>query len=166
MKMENIQENKIQVNLLVRTFLTEIIFKKKTDILMSINAKWVSEIENKRKTYEFRKYKINQKVKRFWFYFTNPLSQLSFVAEISDVISFEKGERVINDGIGNNEFNNGEKISKFAYRINHLYKLKDPISLLKLRNLDVYPPQRYSFLFKHHLLLEKLWSDASFEKVY
>jgi predicted transcriptional regulator len=168
--MENIQElyqkeSRDQVDLLIQAFHEDIASEKKTDILMSIDAKWESEIKSKRKTYEFRKYNVGQDLKRIWFYFNSPLSQLLFVVEISEIISFDKGERTIGEGIGNLEFNNGEKVSKFAYKINHLYELKTPISLGELRDLGVYPPQKYSYLFQYSLLVKRLRS-VNFERIY
>ncbi|EQL28516.1 hypothetical protein BDBG_09038 [Blastomyces gilchristii SLH14081] len=74
---------------------------------------------------------------------TRPISRIEYVAHIS------RGKvpcQVPEDGgIGNADFNAGKKVSKYAYEILDLWRLKQPISLkLAISNgLLKGPPQKY-----------------------
>jgi hypothetical protein len=104
-------------------------------------------IATRRKTHEFRKYLIPGTVQRMWFYTSAPVQRLQYIAEIS------KGKRpggIKPDdlGIGNEEFNAGEKESKFGYEILHLYQLKEHLNLedLRARKFLKGPPQKYQWV--------------------
>ncbi len=67
------------------------------------------------------------------------------MAEIDDIVEFPN--KIMEDGVGNDDFNNGLKKSKFAYHIRSLYKLELPLSLQKLRSeFGFIAPQSYFYL--------------------
>ena len=82
------------------------------------------------------------------------------MAEINRIVEFP--QKIAEKGIGNNDFNNGLKKSKFAYHIKHLYKLAYPLSLGRLRSeFGFSAPQSYFYLdsnqeLKHFLQKQNL----------
>jgi hypothetical protein len=82
-----------------------------------------------------------------WFYTSAPAQSLKYVAEISR--GKRPGEVDVEDqGLGNVEFNAGRKESKFGYEILHLYELREPLSLDKLRRRGFAraAPQKYQWV--------------------
>jgi hypothetical protein len=119
----------------------------KRDILMSIKEPHIASIVSRIKTHEFRKYELPASFKRIWFYISSPIQRLSYVAVIGSVK--KPGEISMEDeGIGNEEFNNGLKESKFGYEVLHLWELSSPRLGLSLEELKQQgfvkgPPQKY-----------------------
>ena len=67
------------------------------------------------------------------------------MAEIDKIVEYP--QKIAEKGIGNDDFNNGLKKSKFAYHIKHLYRLTSPLSLERLRNeFGFSAPQSYFYL--------------------
>ena len=57
------------------------------------------------------------------------------------------GEIEDEKGLGNSDFNQGLKESKFGFEILHLYKIHTPLIASELREkYKLSPPQRYSYL--------------------
>ena len=57
------------------------------------------------------------------------------------------GEVEDEDGLGNSEFNQGLKESKFGFEILHLYKIRTPLPASELKEkYKLLPPQRFSYL--------------------
>ena len=57
------------------------------------------------------------------------------------------GEVEDEGGLGNSDFNQGLKESKFAFEILHLYKIRTPLGAPELKEkYKISPPQRYSYL--------------------
>ena len=57
------------------------------------------------------------------------------------------GEVEDEGGLGNSDFNQGRKESKFAFEILHLYRIRTPLPAPVLKEMyNVLPPQRYSYL--------------------
>ncbi|KAH8655745.1 hypothetical protein BX600DRAFT_470251 [Xylariales sp. PMI_506] len=111
----------------------------RTDIIISIYPKHVTNIVEQTKNHEFRKYLIPKTVTRMWIYETAPVSAIRYCAVIEP--GKEPGEISEDDleGINNRKFNNGETLlpggsgSKYAYKITELFRLKDDIPLAKLK---------------------------------
>ncbi|OBR09456.1 hypothetical protein CH63R_08221 [Colletotrichum higginsianum IMI 349063] len=116
----------------------------RTDIFISIRPEHMENIVAGRKNYEFRNYKIPHTVSRMWLYVTQPVGELRYMACFSDAKT--PGE-IDEDGIGNAEFNQ-KKGSKFAYRLDRLYELNDPLSLQYMMDRDYLhgPPQKYNYV--------------------
>ncbi len=116
-----------------------------TDIVVSIYPKFTNLIKMGEKNYEFRKYVPKRGVDRLWIYSSSPACSLEYMAEIDKIVEYP--QKIAEKGIGNDDFNNGLKKSKFAYHIKHLYRLTSPLSLERLRNeFGFSAPQSYFYL--------------------
>jgi len=117
----------------------------------------MNNIVSRKKNHEFRKYLISNTIERMWFYVSSPDQTLKYVAEISK--GKARGEVTDEEGLGNTDFNQGLKESKFAYEILHLYEVKEPRSSVDLKsNYGLSPPQRYTYL------PQTLFSDVLLEE--
>ena len=135
-----------------------------TDIVVSIYPKFTNLIKTGEKNYEFRKYVPKRGVNRLWIYSSSPACSLEYVAEIDKIVEFP--ETIAEKGIGNDDFNNGLKKSKFAYHIKHLYRLASPLSLERLRSeFGFSAPQSYFYLDSNDELKDYLQSQ-NLEKVF
>lgn len=134
------------------------------DVVMSIKPNFVRLIQEKKKNYEFRKYIPKLGIDRLWIYTTSPVCILEYVADIDNIVAYP--EKVMGNGVGNEEFNNGLKKSKYAYHINHLYRLEKPIKLDVLRTLcDFTAPQSYFYL-ENNEKLQSLLEIQKLEKIF
>lgn len=130
------------------------------DIVVSIYPKFTDLIRTGEKNYEFRKYVPKRGVDRIWIYSSSPVCALEYVAEIDKIVEYP--QQIVEFGIGNVEFNDGLKKSRFAYHIKHLYKLDLPLPLGMLRSkFSFSAPQSYFYLdsnneLKKYLLNQKL----------
>ncbi|KAF7183233.1 hypothetical protein CNMCM7691_003146 [Aspergillus felis] len=115
----------------------------KEDILMSIKPEHMGNIAAGRKNHEYRGYLLPSTVRRLWLYTTAPLSRIEYVARISR--GKTRGQVAEDGGIGNEDFNAGRKVSKYAYEILELWKLREPISLASAISSGFLkgPPQKY-----------------------
>lgn len=118
----------------------------KTDIFMSIKPEHIANIATRLKNHEYRRYLLPPHVRRIWFYTTAPISSIRYVAHISR--GKVPGQVPEDGGIGNEDFNAGRKISKYAYEILELWELERPISLqqAKVRGYLKGPPQKYCWV--------------------
>ncbi len=119
-------------------------FVEPRDIFLSIKPKFANLIASRGKTYEFRRYNPKSPIKRLWLYVTNPDSELKYIAEVGRVAEYPT--KLLEDGIGNDDFNLGLKISKFAFPILHLNELVEgiPITILRSR-FHFNSPQSYIY---------------------
>ncbi|CAG8625275.1 22512_t:CDS:2 [Rhizophagus irregularis] len=85
------------------------IVNNKSDIIISLDEQFAQPIEKRKKIYEFRKYKL----------------------------TVEYPNKILEEGLRNKDFNQGLKVSKFAYKINHLYKL---VNLIDSKQLKIHHP--------------------------
>lgn len=123
------------------------------DVVISIKPKFVDLIKNGQKNYEFRKYIPKKGVNRLWIYTSSPIRSLEYVAEIDNIVTYP--EHIIEEGFGNEDFNNGLKQSKYAYHIKHLYHFKKPLKLEQLRfEFGFTAPQSYFYLKNNQKLSE------------
>ncbi|KAA8566029.1 hypothetical protein EYC84_009831 [Monilinia fructicola] len=115
-----------------------------SDIFISLYPTHVENIISRNKNHEFRPYKFPATVSRIWIYQTKPLSTLTHMAAIGPPKA--PGEITALDGLGNSEFNAGEKRSKFAYEILELYALANPMTIQELKSRQWFKaaPQKYA----------------------
>lgn len=114
------------------------------EIFLSIKPKFAELIANRQKTHEFRKYQPIQPIKKIFFYITRPECILKYIAEVGEPINHPN--KIEGGGIGNDEFNNGLKKSRFTFPILHLYELTEGVSLETLRDKYGFsPPQRFIY---------------------
>jgi hypothetical protein len=113
---------------------------------MSIKPEHMTNIAARLKNHEYRSYLLPSSVRRIWFYTSAPVSSIHYVARIS--AGKVPGQVPEDGGIGNEDFNAGNKVSKYGYEILELWKLVQPISLqqAKLRGYLKGPPQKYCWL--------------------
>ncbi|KAL4932401.1 uncharacterized protein BDV17DRAFT_254363 [Aspergillus undulatus] len=118
----------------------------KHDIFMSIKPEHITNIANRTKNHEYRRYLLPSTVQRIWFYTTAPLSRLEYVARVSR--GKTRGEVPEDGGIGNKEFNAGLKISNYAYEILELWRLQEVITLKGVIKAGYLKgaPQKYSWV--------------------
>lgn len=134
------------------------------DVVISIKPKFVNLIKDGQKNYEFRKYIPKKGVARIWIYTSSPICSLEYVAEIDKIVTYP--ECIIENGFGNDEFNNGLKQSKHAYHIKHLYRLKIPLKLNMLRTeFGFTAPQSYFYL-ENNERLSKFVLEQELKKIF
>ncbi|CAZ80393.1 unnamed protein product [Tuber melanosporum] len=118
-----------------------------TDAIFAIKPHFINLIVKREKNHEYRKYELRDTVTRIWLYEVAPTSAISHVM----VTSRPKipGEVCDSNGIGNDDFDNGMKDSKFGYPVLHLYKLKTPLrpEVMK-KTYGVPTPQGYMYATK------------------
>ena len=113
-------------------------------IYISIKPQYTRLIESSRKDHEFRKYIPKRFINTLYVYESSPTSALKYVIKLSDII--QSPNQISDSGYGNNEFNQGIKEAKFAYKINKVYKLEHPIPLVELKEkFGFSPPQSYAY---------------------
>ncbi|KAI9765424.1 MAG: hypothetical protein M1840_007382 [Geoglossum simile] len=117
-----------------------------SDIFMSIKPEHISNIASRLKNHEYRKYRLPSSVRHIWFYTSAPISSLRYIAHISTAKI--PGQVPEDGGLGNEDFNSGEKVSKFGYEILALWQLEEPITLqkAKVRGYLKGPPQKYCWV--------------------
>jgi predicted transcriptional regulator len=134
-------------------------------IILSLKPEFAELIEKKEKTFEFRKYKPQKPVNKLYIYVTSPVCELKYVIDTENPIEYPN--KVTEKGIGNADFNNGLKVSKFAYPIKHLYKIDKPISLNDLREkFDLQPPQGYVYAATYNKLFDFINENCSVQMQY
>ncbi|KAI9856066.1 MAG: hypothetical protein M1813_009286 [Trichoglossum hirsutum] len=117
-----------------------------SDIFMSIKPEHISNIAARLKNHEYRSYRLPSSVRHIWFYTSAPVSSLHYIARISS--AKVPGQVPEDGGLGNEDFNAGEKVSKFGYEVLALWELEQPISLqqAKARGYLKGPPQKYCWV--------------------
>ena len=93
-------------------------------MVIYIKPESIPLILNKTKNHEFRNYRLDDSVKRLWL-FENGIG-ITTVLSVGKAL--EVGKVKENGGIGNKEFNEGLKESKFAYPIYGAHKIRDTIT--------------------------------------
>ncbi|KAF5236405.1 hypothetical protein FAUST_6555 [Fusarium austroamericanum] len=108
-----------------------------SDMLLSIKPHHLANIISSEKNHEYRNRRLKDGVSRLWLYETgNGGGSLSIthIAIIPPNTRHEPGSVPTEPpGIGNKEFNAGEKESKYAYPILELYELVNPVTLNEMR---------------------------------
>ncbi|KAI1777060.1 hypothetical protein F4818DRAFT_408959 [Hypoxylon cercidicola] len=116
-----------------------------SDILLPLHPEPLEQILSRTKNHEFRSWKIPPGVHRVWIYATKPLQKLTYMF----IVGGPKvpGEIEDEEGIGNAEFNQGEK-TQYAYEILQVYELNNPVSLneMKQKGWCKTAPQKFSWL--------------------
>lgn len=119
----------------------------RSDILISIYPKHVTNIANRTKTHEFRNYLIPHSVERFWIYTTAPVSAVTHVATVSH--GKRPGELGGATGLKCSEFERGDMgLNAHAYEILVLEELVAPVPLAELKRQGWVrgAPQKYAWM--------------------
>ncbi|KAF4949155.1 hypothetical protein FSARC_13573 [Fusarium sarcochroum] len=108
-----------------------------TDVLLSIKPVHLANIVSREKNHEYRKYRLKDGVSRLWLYETGGgggRSSITHIAVIPPTTRHEPGSVPTEPfGIGNTEFNDGLKESKYGYPILELYELINPVTLNEMK---------------------------------
>ena len=127
--------------------------KLSSGIFISIKPNFTKIIETGEKNYEFRKYVPKRDINKLYVYESFPTCCLKYILFIDRIIEYPT--IIEESGIGNDEFNEGLKKSKYAYHIKKVYKLINPIALVDLkRNYNFTAPQSYAYDTKYPDLIE------------
>ena len=100
-------------------------------IFVSIKPKYTKKIESGEKNYEFRNYLPKEVFDKLYVYESSPTCSLKYILTIDRIIKYP--EKILEDGYGNKDFNNGLKKSRYAYHISKVEKLKEPLDLKVLK---------------------------------
>lgn len=135
------------------------------EVFISIKPKFASLIERREKNYEFRKYIPKQSPTKLWMYVTAPVAKLKYIAHIDKITTYP--QKINANGFGNEDFNNGLKKSKHAYRIKHFYRIKKPISLHELKSkFGFTAPQGYAYTTKYSELDKHVGKNCELLKIF
>lgn len=118
---------------------------ERSDIMMSIKPEHIANIACGLKNHEYRKYNLPESVMRIWFYTTESVRSIEYVALIGR--GRKPGEVPDDGGIGNADFNAGKKQSKFGFPILKLWKLSKPVGLDQAKRCGYLraAPQKYNY---------------------
>ncbi len=125
-----------------------------TDAIITILPEHLANIVSQQKNHEYRKYRIPDGVQRLWFFETideqgQGQSAITHIALIPLNTRLEPGHVPEQPfGIGNKEFNLGQKVSRYGYPIIELYELHQPITKNELQQHWNYQdvPKHWSFV--------------------
>ena len=114
-----------------------------TDVVLYIDHQHMEKIANGTKNHDYRKYQLPHTVVRLWFHENKPINAITFMAITGP--AKVPGEVQDPTGIGNDDFDNGLKESKFGYPIHELYQFPDPLTktILKGKYRLSPPPSHY-----------------------
>lgn len=127
--------------------------KKNEGIYISIKPIFVDLILKNEKNYEFRKYVPNEKFDKIYIYETLPKARIKYVIEVKGISEFP--EKIDTTGIGNIEFNNGTKKSKYAYKLGKIFFLERELKLGELKEKYKFvPPQSFAYTEKYKELTD------------
>lgn len=113
-------------------------------IFISIKEKYINQIVLGKKNYEFRSRIPQKNINIFFVYTSSKPKVIEYILEVGKVIKYPN--QIEENGIGNQEFNNGDKKYIFAFPIKHVSKLLKPISLEELRKIYLFnPPQSFMY---------------------
>jgi predicted transcriptional regulator len=136
-----------------------------SEIFISLKPRFAKLIEARDKDHEFRQYNPKQSVTKFWTYISGGQSELRYIIDVDDPVEYP--EQVPRGGIGNEEFNAGDKESTFAFPITHLHRIEDDLTLTTLRDeFDFYPPQRYTYTDQYPTLVEYVRQTCSTKQLF
>ncbi|KAL7931292.1 hypothetical protein V8C35DRAFT_329606 [Trichoderma chlorosporum] len=132
-----------------------------TDVLLAIQPVHLNNILTRHKNHEYRKYRLRDGVERLWLYETQGTredkgrSAITHIATIPSTIRHTPGTVPEEPfGIGNAEFNAGQKQSKYGYSILQLHELLTPITLEEMKQTwGMGAPMGWCYL------KEGMWND-------
>ncbi|MGG3801758.1 hypothetical protein [Metabacillus fastidiosus] len=133
-------------------------------IILSIKPLYNELILKQEKIYEFRNFKPKNFSSYFWVYESYPIKYLKYIMKISEPIEYPL--KLSGNSYGVDRFNSGEMKCKYAYKIEELYEIEEPISMnvLKFR-FGFTPPQAYTYLQKNVELQNFIRSNVKFKQI-
>lgn len=120
-------------------------------VFMSIKEQHIKRILEKTKNHEFRNRISKEKVDYIFVYVPTPIKELKYILKVKEIVGFPNQIEV--DGYGNEKFNAG-KGSKYAYPIENMYEINNPIELKELKGkFNFTAPQSFAYGKKYKELL-------------
>jgi hypothetical protein len=102
-----------------------------TDVVLYIRPEHMTKIAAQTKNHDYRKYELPHTVHRLWFFETEPVDAITFMATTGP--AKRPGEVRDSSGVGNDDFDAGLKGCKFGYPIIQLYQFTDPLDRKTLK---------------------------------
>lgn len=132
-------------------------------VFMSIKQIHINRILQKVKNHEFRTKKPKNKFNYIIVYVPTPLKELKYILKVKEPIVTPNN--ILIDGYGNIEFNEECK-EKYAYPIENVYEIKQPIGLIELREkFNFTAPQSFAYGEKYNSLLKYI-EEIGVKKLY
>lgn len=126
-----------------------------SDILFSIQPRYIKMILDGRKTLEYRnKYWKVSYPNWFYVYESKPISKLKYVLFLDH--PYKMGEVIPYTSYGTDSFNNCSMHRNYAYPIKEIFEINPPIDLATLRTIGITPPQNYLYVSKNQQLVDLL----------
>jgi hypothetical protein len=105
--------------------------KTTTNVVLYIRPEHMTKIAARTKNHDYRKYELPHTVHRLWFFETDPVDAITFMATTGP--AKKPGEVNDSSGISNDNFDAGLKGCKFGYPIIQLYQFTDPLDRKNLK---------------------------------
>lgn len=135
----------------------------KNAVFMSIKQIHIDRIVHRIKNHEFRTKKPKNKFEYIIVYVPTPLKELKYILKVKEPITTLN--KILIDGYGNQKFNEESK-EKYAYPIDNVYEIKQPIELDELREkFNFTAPQSFAYGEKYQSLLKHI-KDVGVNKIY
>lgn len=88
-----------------------------------------------------------------YIYETLPKARIKYVIKVTEISAFP--EKIDTSGIGNIEFNNGTKKSKYAYKLGKIFFLERELKLQELKEkYNFVPPQSFTYIERYKSLTD------------
>lgn len=117
-----------------------------SNVLFSIKPKYINLILSGEKDYEYRNFYWDVEYPS-WFtvYESSPIRSVKYFILLDS--PHKKGQKICgNKSYGTERFNDGTMNSKYAYHILNIIDLHEPISLIDLKNIGLFPPQKFIYV--------------------
>lgn len=129
-------------------------------IILSVKPVYNKLILSGEKKIEYRNFRPLKETSYFWVYETVPYKELKYIMKIKNPIIFP--DKITKLSYGVERFNSGEMKNKYAYEIEEIYMIEEPIKLEFLKgNFGFVAPQAYTYLFKNKELQEYLKENVN-----
>lgn len=133
--------------------------------MLSVKPRYMKLILVGEKKYEFRNFKPNYYNDYFWIYESTPSKELKYLMKIKSIVVFPC--IIYDDSYGVDRFNSGEMKNRYAYEIEELYSLEEPLTLNELKDsYNFTAPQAYTYLKNNKKLREYLINFSKLNQIF
>ncbi|HAN09348.1 MAG TPA: hypothetical protein DCP90_01910 [Clostridiales bacterium] len=136
-----------------------------SEVIISLKPKYAKMIKDGKKNHEFRSRIPKDIPSLLLTYVTVPVAKLMYLFEVETPVVYPN--KIEENGIGNVEFNKGERKGKYAYPILHMFELVEPIPLERLKTeFGFTPPQSFAYSKKYEELMNYLNKNGKMIKIF
>lgn len=133
-------------------------------VILSIKPFYNELILKQEKNYEFRNFKPKNLSSYFWVYESYPSKYLKYIMKISKPIEYPIIIKEKSYGV--DRFNSGEMKCNYAYKIEELFEIEEPISMDVLKHrFGFTPPQAYTYLQRNMELQSFIRSHITLKQI-